>query len=451
MKKTILFLTVMMLCISIVAAFSLSSCKAEASSEEVVEETEEAEAEEETVEEEAADEETMEEESADEVIKLKAFLLSEDTNRLRLHDEYYAPNVKEAFPNYEVEFELPGTQHGEKLIVYNTSGELPDVFWAETNLVLESGNAVDLTPYITEDGYMDRHNNPGALIPYKDGKIYALNSGTDSYFSIGMWYNTDIFQNENLTAPTSYEELVDLCTTLAEKGYVPIANMPWAIMYWMFQEFATLGDVDAMPKLLSGEAKFTDDVYVDAAAKIQELVNIGAFPKDVAVITYDEHVELFNSGKAAMLYHPLWVFASVSPDVNMDYFSLITYGKNPEVLTAWGSAWGGFSVAKNSEHIEEAVKLAEWLTEQDSLFFNSEMGNATSLDVGLPAPEMPEITRSYFDAFNTPGVTVVTNFVLNFLDTATQQEFETQIGKLLTNQVDAEGFCAAVDALYSAQ
>ncbi len=40
---------------------------------------------------------------------------------------------------------------------------------------------------------MDSFSNPGALIPAKDGKIYCLNSGTDSFFAGPLYFNLDIF------------------------------------------------------------------------------------------------------------------------------------------------------------------------------------------------------------------------------------------------------------------
>ena len=99
-----------------------------------------------------------------EPVKLKAFLMSEDEARVRLYNECYAPNVKNDLPNLDVEFELPGKGYQEKLRIYNASGELPDVFFG-WNIILESDNAVNLTPYIEKDGFIDRYKTKSALVP----------------------------------------------------------------------------------------------------------------------------------------------------------------------------------------------------------------------------------------------------------------------------------------------
>ena len=383
-----------------------------------------------------------------EKIKLKVFLLSEDANRLALYNDYYSQRIGEAFPDYEVEFELPGTSYAEKLKVYNSSGELPDIYWGTSDLTIVSDNALDLTPYIEADGFADKYKTSGALIPYTDGKIYAISAGTDAYYSAGLWYNKDIFEAEGLEIPTSYEELVALCKTLVEKGYVPIAAYEWPFTNWIFQELATNDGPDAMIKLMRHEIGFNDPAFVEAARKIQELVSVGAFPADVATTTYEENVSMLETGKAAMLYHPLWALAGLNPELNLGYISLANYGQDLSLLNGWGQSFGGFMVSKHSENVEAAVAVAEWLCTQDAEYFNS-VGNAVALDVGLDAPVMSEIVQAYYDAFNAPGVVVVPNFSMNYLSAAGQAEFSTNIGKLLTNQCTPEEFCAAMDAVYN--
>lgn len=126
-------------------------------------------------------------------IKLKVMILSEDSNRQSIYKDYYSKKIGDVFPDYDVEFELPGSAdaYSSKLKkIYNAAGELPDVFWGGQDIVFQSGNALDLTDIIKEDGYMDSFSNPGALIPAKDGKIYCLNSGTDSFFLLAHFILT---------------------------------------------------------------------------------------------------------------------------------------------------------------------------------------------------------------------------------------------------------------------
>lgn len=151
---------------------------------------------------------------------------------------------------------------------------------------------------------------------------------------------------------------------------------------------------------MAHETDFNDPAFVEAARKIQELVDAGAFLADVATTTYEENISMFNTGKAAMLYHPIWCLPGVDESINVDYISLANYGQDLSLLNGWGQSFDGFMVAKNSANPEAAVKVAEWLCEQDVEYFTS-IGNAVALDVGLPAPEMSQIVKAFYDAFNT--------------------------------------------------
>lgn len=376
----------------------------------------------------------------EEPVKLKAFLMSEDEARVRVYNEYYAPNVEKDLPELEVEFELPGKGYQEKLRIYNASGELPDVFFG-WNIILESGNAVDLTPYIEKDGFIDKYKTSSALIPYSDGKIYAISAGTDAYYTAAMIYNKDIFEKEGVSIPTNFEELLAVCETFAKKDYVPISMLGSFTAYaYLPQELITMESTEDMEKIIAGEMGYDSEPFREAMNKYEQMIQAGAFAKDAATTTYDEHIALFTSGKAPMLYAPLWVEGSLKDMGNIDYFSLPTFDKSPEFLNGWGQAYGGYMVSKNSENIEEAVKLAEWMVEQDAQFFSKEMGNAVGIDTGEEAELLP-ISKDFYELFNQEGIKVIPNYASNYLKDSVKAEMEVNIGKLLTQQLTAEEFC----------
>lgn len=398
----------------------------------------------------AGDAEETQQEAAEtasgEPVKLKAFLMSEDEARVRLYNECYAPNVKNDLPNLDVEFELPGKGYQEKLRIYNASGELPDVFFG-WNIILESDNAVNLTPYIEKDGFIDRYKTKSALVPYSDGNIYAISAGMDAYYTAAMIYNKEIFEKENIKVPTNFEELLDACTQFAAKDYVPISMLGSFTAYaFLPQELITMDDPENMKKIIAGDMGFDSEPFRNAMKKYEQMIDAGAFAKDAATTTYDEHVALFTSGKSPMIYAPLWVYGSIDKMENLDYFSLPTFNKTPGFLNGWGQAYGGYMVSKNSENIEESVKLAEWMVEQDAKFFSEEMGNAVGMDVGTE-PKLSPITQDYYDLFNQEGMDVIPNYASNFLKDSVKAELEVNIGKLLTKQLTADEFCTTMDKL----
>ncbi len=386
-----------------------------------------------------------------EKIKLKVLLMSEDEARVRVYNEMYAPNVEAAFPNYEVEFELPGTGYQDKLRIYNSSGELPDVFFG-WNTIMESGTAANLTPYITEDGFVDRYKTDGALIPYSDGNIYAISAGTDAYYTSALFLNKALFEQEGIAVPTDFDSLLETVNAFTAKGYTPpISIMGSFTAYAMLpQDLVVMNNPSDMEKMVAGEENFGSDPFRAAMDKYEQLVQAGAFPKDAATIGYDEHIALFTGGKSPMLYAPLWVYASIMDMEGLDWVSPISFDQKPATLNGWGQAYGGYMVAKDSENVEAAVKLAEWMCEQDAIFFSTELGNAVSIDTGAEV-ELPPISQAFYELFNDPATTVIPNYASNYISDTTKEEMIVNTGKLLSGQMTAASFCDTMADLQQQQ
>lgn len=386
-----------------------------------------------------------------EKIKLKIMIMSEDSNRQAIYQDYYLKRMSEKFPNYEVEFELPGSEdsYNSKLTIYNASESLPDIFWGR-DVVYQSGNALPLGDYIEKNNYLDNYSNPSALIPAPDGEIYCISGGTDSYFAGPLFYNKAIFEKEGLTPPANYEELVVLVETLKDKGYIPISATAWAIQNFLFADLVGSDDYTVMEKLQSRDVTFNDEKVISGVRKLSELTNAGAFPSDVTSIEQQVHEQLFIDGKAAMIYHPIWVYPAISvSDFEIGHMYL------PEIfgqktVNAWGSATGGgFMVSKNTAHPEAAVEVAQWLALQDAEYFFEVGGNVTAIKGFDTLPEgSPAVNAFIYEKMRDPENTVVPNFPTNYMTQGQQSEFGVQIEKLLTNQITPEEFGEAMNDIY---
>ena len=371
--------------------------------------------------------------------KLKVFLLSEDSNRLTLHQDYYAPQVAEQFPGFDVEFELPGNAYVQKLKIYNAGGDLPDVFWG-MDFVVESGNALELTDYIMNDGFYNKFKNKNGLIEYKNN-YYSISPGQDAYFTSVLWYRKSILKDNDIPVPTSFEELLEVSDKLNELGIIPISNQSWPLTHFMYQDLIAYEDPEFMRDLLSGNAKFTDGPGLEAAKKLQELVQRNTFSRDVAVIDHQSHVDLFTSGKAAMLYHPLWIqaaIAEVSDDVG--FIDLASMSQDSDILTGWGSPFNGFMISKNSKYKDEAIQLAEWMVSQDADYWTKEQNMPVSYDNGVAIEGMSEATESYSKLFENSRVMTLPNMTQVLFNEAVRAMNEINISKLITGQISADEY-----------
>lgn len=383
--------------------------------------------------------------------KMKIMILSEDSNRQAIYQDFYSKNIGEAFPNVEAEFELPGSasNYDSKLTVYNASGTLPDIFWG-ADIVYQSGNALPLKEKIKANGFYDEFTNKAALIPAPDGEIYCLSSGTDSFFAGPIFYNKDIFTKEGLSIPKSYDGFVELVKNLKDKGYLPISATSWALQNFLFADLMTVDDSEAMKKLQAKEVGFSDKLIVDTAARLQSLYNMGAFPENVTSIEQEVHEQLFINGDAAMIYHPIWVYPAIKEakfDIGYAYLPEI-FGNN--VVNAWGSATaGGFMIAKYTENPDVALEVAQFLVKQDADYWKNVAGNVTAIKGFDTLPDgAAEVNKFFYDKIRDEKTNVIPNFPTNFMQQAQQAEYKTNLEKLVFGQVTPEDFGKAMDSIY---
>jgi raffinose/stachyose/melibiose transport system substrate-binding protein len=125
----------------------------------------------------------------------------------------------------------------------------------------------------------------------------------------GFWYNKQIFTQNSLQPPDTWDALVQIAGSLHQKGIQPFSasgTQGWPITRLVGNYlFRKLGP-GALDSVKSGQAKLTDAPYVEAAQAVANLGKQGYFGKGVATIAYDPAVDVFLQGKAAMFYMGSW-------------------------------------------------------------------------------------------------------------------------------------------------
>jgi len=291
---------------------------------------------------------TGQEQKPAEKVKIKFLSLSADENRNNIRENYIKVNVEKEFPNVEVEYDLGGggQDYANKLKAYNASGDMPDVWFSEQNLstvVIAAGNALDLYPYVKETGFDQKFKMKELVQPDKDGKLYCVQPGADQYFTPRLWYHKDIFEQYNLEPPKTFDELVSLCETLKSKGLVPMSIVGkdgWTPNLHMVQTMIMAEDPQVAIDLVSNKTDFTNPVVKNALGRIQKLVQVGAFADGVTNIDYGPAMEMYTSGKAAMLAMFTWELGNLekaSPDTDFVPWPSASESVDPnDVIQYWG-------------------------------------------------------------------------------------------------------------------
>ncbi|MBB6731856.1 ABC transporter substrate-binding protein [Cohnella zeiphila] len=382
-------------------------------------------------------------EQSAEKVKLKLITISSDESRQAIMNDYIKPNLAKDLPNIEVEFEETADV-AAKMKIYNASGDLPDVFWSGSDYapaIINANNQLDLKPYITKDGYIDNFNVKEAL-EYRGG-IYALTSGADTYFNPRIFYHKDIFAKNNIAVPTTFDELVDACKKLAAAGIQPISTPGkggWSPAFFLIQSMIQVEDPAVMQDLVANKTDFANPVVKNALDRVATLAKAGAFGKGAANLDYGPAKELFTQNKAAMYMMMSWELPDLEKNVpDLDYFLWPKASDKFDpagVVQYWGTPLAGYAVSAKSEHLEEAVKLAEFLNKQDALYFNS-TGAKVNFKVPESAPAAP-LQQKNLDDYNKTALKIPTLFFN--MDPKTAAEYNNAGSLLMTGDYSADEF-----------
>jgi raffinose/stachyose/melibiose transport system substrate-binding protein len=243
----------------------------------------------------------------------------------------------------------------------------PDVYfeWAGNRLATrnDDGFVADLTPFV-EDGPLTgvlEDDQYGAVTA--DGRILMVPHIAD--VTNVLWYNTEILDAEGLEAPTSWDELLEVCDTLAADGIVPIASGNkdlWAAGNWLAHLVSRVVGHEEYDKALSGQADFDTPEWKAAFGYVEDLAEHKCVNESVNAIDDNEGAQLFFQGKAAMHAIGSWLVSwaiDEAPDLDFDFVNLPAMPGEADPDSVIGVITGYVVNAKSGHDKQE--KAAEFL------------------------------------------------------------------------------------------
>src|SRR4030042_3494909 len=310
MKKSLMWLLIMLLTLSMVATFSLAGCKEEeAAPAEEEEEAAPAEEEEEAApaEEEAAVEEEVELGPEVELIVLN--YLDITSPEAAAWDET-VEKFQAKYPNITLTIENSFDEaYHQKLAALAAAGDLPDVMYlwpGGRSAELYSNELVeDLYPFLGAD---KENFVPAAVAPQWDGKLYELPIAITATHV--LYVNTQLLADLGLSMPTTYEEFVAMAEPITTAGLYPIIMPNKASWVWQSCLFSALvGRIcgqEWIDKAITGEASFTDQEFVDSLALVKDMYDTGLLPPQSLQLEYGDGPNLFATGRSPFMIDGDW-------------------------------------------------------------------------------------------------------------------------------------------------
>ena len=142
-------------------------------------------------------------------------------------------------------------------------------------------------------------------------------------------YNVQIFEDNGLEIPETWDELIDVCDTLQDAGITPIYSTfsePWTIAQGLF-DYTVGGSVD-LPNFFEQMNELGTEVGPDSPVSFQKtmkepvekMMELAAYSNDDAASrTYGDGNVAFAKGEAAMLMQGPWALGEIAKtDENLE-------------------------------------------------------------------------------------------------------------------------------------
>ncbi len=411
MRKTILWLIVIVLSLSMFSVFSLAGCKEEPVDEDIAEETEE----ETTEAEEEAEEEPAEEEAEEEVV------MKDEPVNIILFADILVPAMEEMFDRFTadtgwpVELEpLPGGQDFFNIVPARlAAGEGPDLLMAH-GTVLEfvlynpAENFVDMTDFTND--VMAGKKIPQALVDAHsfNGVSYGIPWGPITLR--GYYYNKNVMEAAGVGIP---ENAIDFLENVAPKvkaaGFDPIYGMGqdgWGhgVEAEMFiaDEFAT---TDIQERINNNEATFADSAFLRAFEWQKAVLDAGYYNDDLNVGTYDGAVQAMVDGTAFMTALTVNTMGRFPDEANANYLGgfFLSEDTNRAYYSLPNYAYP-IKEASGGDNYEGAMAFIEWFIQDEVLLEYYSALRTTSAYIGIDNEMWPyaQDLKAAFDASEPP-------------------------------------------------
>ena len=260
-------------------------------------------------------------------------------------------------------------QYKTKLTTLMASNALPDIFFTWELSYLEpfvrGGKTADLTAYLEEDPEWKDSFADGTLdlVSYDD-KIYAI--PTQKSLCV-MFYNKQIFEDNNLEVPATYEDFLEVCDTLKDNGITPMAlcgSDAWIPAQFVQQIAAGMAGEGMFEAICDGSEKWNNEVNVKAAEEVKKMAENEYFNEGYIGTSPEEAREIFTGGRSAMWFMGAWevgnlMVSDISESIGL--FSMPAVDPQYDNISV-GSIDTSFAISENCKNKDAAAAFLKYWT-----------------------------------------------------------------------------------------
>ncbi len=213
-----------------------------------------------------------------------------------------------------------------------------------------------LNDFYEEQGWMDKFPQDLIDMVSKDGNIYSV--PVNIHRGNVIFYNKQVFEDNGLEVPTTYDEFIAVADKLQDAGVTPLAlgdKEAWTAT--QIFENILLGELgpDDYKSLWAGDIAFDDDRVVAAAEKFKTV--LGYVNEDHASRNWQDAAQLVGDGEAAMINMGDWAKGYFSNDLDLETNKDFGYFAFPETDGDFMVITDTFGLPKGVENPDEVKEF----------------------------------------------------------------------------------------------
>jgi xylobiose transport system substrate-binding protein len=270
----------------------------------------------------------------------------------------------------------PGANYQAKLQTIISTKAAPDIFfnWGGGSIsqYVKAGLLMPLTDFIKNDPKLKSMFLPSVYnTAVIDGKPYGIPMrGTQP---VMLFNNKSVLQQNGITAPKTWNDLLSDVKTLKAKGLTPIAiggGDQWPQLMWYEYLYDRVAGPGLFEKALSGDkSAWSSSASEKALGMLRQLVDAGAFGTNYDSVKFTDggSPKLLRTGQAAFELQGSWYFSTqlsadkawTESDLGWSAFPTVAGGKGNQADVA-GNTNNFYSVLKNTRYpqaVESFLKL----------------------------------------------------------------------------------------------
>lgn len=331
--------------------------------------------------------------SAEDVVELEFVYHKTESNAIDAM-ETVINNFNAANPGIKVNFvQVPDT--ATVLQSRAQLNEMPDMFGCTTGnmfeLMFEDGIIMDLTG----QEFLSSVESSSLEMSTYNGKNWRLPYSLSCY---GLYVRTDIFEEQGLALPTTWDELMDVCEKLTAAGITPFALPDKTMVYQRMERMMSFMSEDdtEFKQIAAGELDAKDSKLLQNYANASlQIVNYMT-PESLGA-EYTESYQQLIAGQAAMTINGGWSLATLKdydPDIKVALIPMPNpTGEESKVVVSIDT---NFCISSSTKHPEECLKFFEYLAQPEvaQVYADKEGSPCVINGVTVSTPELSVISEA---------------------------------------------------------